>query len=373
MGAMALSTLGAQAQTMGNSTTGTMGTGTMSGTAGTGTMGSGDMSGTTGTTGGSTGTMSGGTMGNGTMSGGMTGTMSTGGSMMGGMGAMSAPMPVSGTVTRYYVDRAGFVSAMDVQTTDGARMVRFSPSMAQRLTSMYPVGSTISGFVTSSGMGSMMSYDLAGTGTMMPAPGMMMPTMINDLDILRSTPYVMLGSKEMSVTGKLTDYIADPNSGQILALVLDKNTLVRVPAQNRLEQSSLAPEGVRDLLKGALISARGMDEAPRFGVVSPYARRVVASGISVDGRTLGTFGFGRVIVSRKKMMSMMNGGMMNADYMPYMAPGSDSSMTGGMTGTTGTSTMGTGTMDGTAGTGTMGSGTPGTMGTGTTGTGTTAQ
>ena len=351
MGALALTTLGAQAQTAtGTMGTGTMGTGDMNSTT---TMGSGTGMGT-GT--GMTGTMNAdGTMMNGSMSG---GSMS-GGMMSGGM--MSAPMAVSGTVTRYYVDRAGFVSAMDVQTAEGTRMVRFSPSMAQRLTATYPVGSTISGFVTSSGMGSMMNYDLAGTGTTMPAPGMMMTSMVNDLDILRSTPYVMLGAREMVTTGKLTGYVTDTNSGSVLALILDNNTLVRVPAQSRLEQASMAPEGVTDLLKGALVQVRGMEEAPRYGVVSPFTRRIVANGISVDGRNLGTFGFGRVPVrtngglvqfGRGNMMGMNNMNMnnMNMGYMPYMAPGSDASMSNGMTG-------------GTNSAGTMSGGTGGAMGT----------
>ncbi len=356
MGALALTTLGAQAQT---------------GTMGTGTTGTGDMSNSTTTT--SSTTTTGTSIGmTGTMN--ADGTMMNGGSMSGGTmssGMMSAPMPVTGTVTRYYVDRAGFVSAMDVQTADGTRMVRFSPSMAQRLTSTFPVGSTISGFVTSSGMGSMMSYDLAGTGTTMPAPGMMMMPMVSDIDLLRSTPYVMMGAREMVTTGKLTGYVTDTNSGSVLALILDNNTLVRVPAQSRLEQASMAPEGVTDLLKGALVEVRGMEEAPRYGVVSPFTRRIVASGIAVDGRNLGTFGFGRVPVRTNgglvmfgsgKMMGMNN---MNMGYMPYMTPGSDTTMSAGMTGGTNSA----GTMSG--GTG----GATGTMngGTGTTGTGTTQQ
>lgn len=314
-GALALST-GAQAQTMDNSTPMT----------GTGTTGS--------TTTGSTTTGS--TMSGSTMSG-------------SDMSASMTPMPVSGTVLRYYVDRAGFVSAMDVQATDGVKMVRFSPAMAQRLTGTYPVGSPISAYVTSSGMGSMMSYDLAGMGTDMPTPAtMMMPMAATDLDVLRSSPYITLGGKSMRVVGKLTGYISDPESGAILAIILNKDTLVRVPANNRIQQASMAPEGVTPLFKNSDVVAYGYDESPRYGIVSPFAKRIVATGISVNGRTLGPFGFGTVKTSKKDTLFGFNlnffGGSSPQEvqansmgYSTYMSP--SDTMSGGMSGTTPSTTM----------------------------------
>ena len=212
-----------------------------------------------------------------------------------------APMMVTGTVVRYYVDRAGYVSAMDVQTADGVRMVRFSPSMAQKITGMYPVGSQATVSATSSMMGGMTRYDLAGMGEMMPAPGaMMMPMMISELDVLKAQPYVMIGAKSMTYNGKLTGYIAEPASGEVLALILDEKTLVRVPIQNRLPQASMAPEGVTNLLKGADVLVSGIEEAPRYGVMSPYMTRVAATGITIGGQTLGPFGFGKVKPNKKK-------------------------------------------------------------------------
>ncbi|BCM90651.1 hypothetical protein IAD21_02508 [Abditibacteriota bacterium] len=260
-------------------------------------------------------------------------------SMMGDKGMMMTPMPVAGTVLRYYVDRAGFVSAMDVQAADGVKMVRFSPSMAQRLTGTYPVGSQISAYATSSGMGSMMSYDLAGMGAEMPTPStMMMPMSVTDLDLLRSSPYIMLGGKSMRTLGKLTGYIPDPDTGQVLAIILDKTTLVRVPMNNRLPQASMAPEGVTPLFKNSDVVAYGYEEAPRYGSVSPFAKRIVATGISVAGRALGPFGFGKVMPGKKGTLLNFNlnffGGAapreVEADgmgYSPYMAPGD--TMSGG--------------------------------------------
>jgi len=242
------------------------------------------------------------------------------------------PSPVSGTVLRYYVDRAGFVSAMDVQAADGVKMVRFSPAMAQRLTGTYPVGSQISAYATSSGMGSMMSYDLAGLGTDMPTPSsMMMPMNVTDLDVLRSSPYVMLGGKAMRTTGRLTGYVPDPDNGTVLAIILDNNTLVRVPAENRLPQASMTPEGVTPLFKNSDVVVAGYDEAPRYGIVSPYSKRIVATAISVNGQPLGPFGFGKLATRNKDTLLNFNlnffGGSSprevqasDSGYSTYMAP-----------------------------------------------------
>jgi len=255
-------------------------------------------------------------------------TMTTEGSAM-----SMAPMPVTGTVLRYYVDRAGFVTAMDVQTTEGIRMVRFSPSMAQGLTSAYPVGSTASVYVTSSMMGGMTNYNLVGMGTTMPSPSaMMMPMMLTDLDILKAEPYTTIGAKSTRYEGTLTGYVADPMSGEVLAIVLDQNTLIRLPRENRLVQASTAPEGITPLYRGAKVVAYGLPEAPRYGTVTPYQTRVIGTGISVGGRTLGPLGFGRVKSSGRGTLLGFNVGAMggntpeeisamNMGYMTYTSPG----------------------------------------------------
>lgn len=285
--ALALTTLGAQAQTTDNSSTGTASMGTAS----------------TGTT-----SMS--------MAGSSDASMSASASM--------APTPVSGTVTRYYVDGAGFVSAMDVQTASGTQMVRFQPSMAQRLTAQFPVGSTISGFVTPSSMG---GFDLAGTGATAPMPGAMMPASMNDLDILRAPAYTTIGAKEEQVEGKVTGYISDPNNGDVLALILDNSTLVRVPKENRIVSSTMGGAEETELMAGATVAARGVEEAPRFGVISPFTRRIVATAIEVNGRAVGSAGFGRLPLTKSaKKMLFGYSGANSMGYSPYMMPGTDASM-----------------------------------------------
>ncbi len=247
--------------------------------------------------------------------------------------AMMTPMPVSGTVLRYYVDRAGFVTAMDVQAADGIKMVRFSPSMAQNLTAMYPVGSTASVYVTSSMMGSMTRYDLAGMSAAMPAPtSMMMPMMVSDVDMLKAEPYTTVGAKATRYAGTLSGFITDPMNGAVLALVLDDKTLIRVPRENRLVQASTAPEGIIPLVKGASVVAYGLPEAPRYGSVSPFETRVIGTGIAVNGRALGPLGFGKMMMSKNSSLlgfNILGGTSMSAEetsamgmgYMPYMAPG----------------------------------------------------
>jgi len=155
----------------------------------------------------------------------MTGSMSTDSSMGTMSGSMSMqPMVATGTVLRYYTDRSGYVTAMDVQTAEGVRMVRFSPGMGQRLYSTYPVGGQITGMVQPSMMGSMQRLDLVALGDTPPAAGMMTPYMASDIELLRSQPFIQAGSKLVQFKGRLKSVVPD-DRGEILALVLDKTNM----------------------------------------------------------------------------------------------------------------------------------------------------
>ena len=247
----------------------------------------------------------------------MNGTMMNDGAMMNSTMTSPTMMPmlVSGTVQNYYVDRAGYVSAMDVMTADGVKMVRFAPSMAQRVTALYPVGSSASVYVTSGMMGNMATYDLAGTGPDMPTPtSMMMPSNINSVDVLKSTPYITMGAEVKEYRGMLTGYVSDPANGEVLGIILDNKTLVRVPAQNRLVQASTSPSGITPLFQNAYVVARGYKEVPLYGVVSPFEDRIAATGISVNGESLGPLGFGKVMSSRKPLLGF------NVNFLGGKAP-----------------------------------------------------
>jgi hypothetical protein len=205
------------------------------------------------------------------------------------------PVPISGTVLRYYVDRAGFVSAMDVQTADGIRNVRFSPSMAQKLNTLYPVGTNMNGYVTTYTTGRTTNYYLAGATATMPVPGAaMLPDGITDIDILKSVPYTTVGAKLEKFSGKVTGWVSAPHSGEVLALIVDDTTLVRVPAESRLMGPINAPEGIRPIYGDSRITGYGYPEAPRWGSISPFSNRIIATALSIDGHAVGVLGFGKV-------------------------------------------------------------------------------
>lgn len=166
----------------------------------------------------------------GDMSGGMSGSGS------GSMAMSMEPTQVTGTVQRYYTDRSGYVTAMDVQTAEGTRMVRFSPGMAQRLYSTYPVGGQITGTIQPSMSGGTARYDLMAMGDQMPAAGMMKPNMISDTEVLKSDPFIMAGSGLIQFSGKLKSVITD-DEGEVLALVLSG---VKMPGQSGMMEASMS-------------------------------------------------------------------------------------------------------------------------------------
>jgi len=317
-----------------------------------------------------------------TTTGDMSGGMGTGGTMGGSMGGSASmpmsmePMQASGTVLRYYTDRAGYVTAADVQTADGVRMVRFAPSMAQRIYSTYPVGGQFAGTLQPSMSMGMSRYDVVALGETMPASGMMKPSMMSDIEMLRADPFITAGSKMIQFHGKLNSVVTD-DRGEVLALVLSgvkmpgmmgamgggamstdtsatssstmstgsdsmaggtmtdgsmgggsmgggsmsmmdmmqSMVLVRVPRELRHNTGGMATsERVSPLFKGADVEVVGYNEAPRYGVVSAYGQRVAASALVVNGRAVGAVGLPMVSASKKgKMMGMSMGGTMSAE------------------------------------------------------------
>jgi len=320
-------------------------------------------------------------------------TMSSDTSMSGSM-MSNQPMMVSGTVLRYYVDRSGYVTAMDVQTGEGVRMVRFSPGMAQRVYTSYPVGGQISGYVVGSGMGNMMRYDLVGVGDRMPAAGFMPAYSVSDVDLLKSEPYIMAGAKMVQFSGKLRNVITD-DMGEVIGLVIgtDKpqnamgmgmdsanagmsatdssmgggsmggtmqggmmgggmmmngmsDVLVRVPREFRHPMGGAMGGSMRvtPLFKGAMVEVVGFNEAPRYGVMSAYASRVAASALVVDGRAVGAVGIPKMAMGKGRTLFNTNiGGSSDeekrASMMGYTTYGASG-------------TMGSGTMEGSGAMGT---------------------
>ena len=220
----------------------------------------------------------------------MDGTMTTPATTMdSNMGAM-APMSVTGTVVRYYADRSGYVTAMDLQTADGVKMVRFAPGMGQRLSTTYPVGSQATVYTTSTTMGAMTRMDVVGVGETMPST--MMPSyMASDVDVLQASPYITIGSKIQTVSGTLKGLVTD-DMGNVLALIVggkEKSSLVRVPTEFRATGTMYSTaDRATPLFKGAKIDAVGYEEAPRYGALSAYDKRLVATAITVNSHSVGS-------------------------------------------------------------------------------------
>ena len=232
------------------------------------------------------------------------------------------PMLVTGTVENYWVDRAGFVSAMTVNTDGGTQTVRFSPGKAQMLNTNFPVGSTINVWVSPHMMdGRAVSgvWEARGVGTA--RPSVWMPVnMTSDFDWLAATPYVSAGAMNRQVSGTLRGIVTDPR-GDILALAIDTDmgrALVRVPAELRqIARGHIGGnERVASLIKGSDIVVMGMPEATRIGQLSPYSQRIAANTISVNGKNAGSIGIQMLTPSqRRSLLGFDIGGMMENDNM----------------------------------------------------------
>jgi len=324
----------------------------------------------------SSGSMSGGSMGSG-----------TGSSMM----MSSTPTQVTGQVLRYYVDRTGYVTAMDIQTANGTEMVRFAPGMGQRIFSTYPVGGQASVWVMGSPYGTGMTrWDVVGMGNTMPTV-MMQPYTVRDVDLLQAEPYIMAGTKLVTIAGKLRRFVVGP-TGEVLGLVLTNPTmpsmmnrhlknsgasmtnasmttdttsgsmsggmmssdmtmmsgdvLVRVPREERqIDPGAAGTARLAPLFKGADVEVTGYPEAPRYGVISLYPNRIDATALVVNGRAVGAVGFPRMMRRRGETLfgfdlmgtdkNKRTPEEMNAAQMGYTIydPSGMSVGTGGMNGT----------------------------------------
>jgi hypothetical protein len=220
------------------------------------------------------------------------------------------PVAVTGSVVRYYVDRSGYVSAMDIQTANGVQMVRFSPGMGQRLYTTYPVGGQATVYVVGSPE---TSWDVVGMGPTAPA-AMMRPAMVSDLELLDSDPYITAGSKMVTRSGKLTEMIVN-KSGEVVGIVLDNSVLVRTPRESRnIAPGNAGTERVAPLFKGSEIEVTGYPEAPRYGVLSAFSDRIAANALVVNGRAIGSIGI--PMMSREQTKSLLNVNVGGADKTP---------------------------------------------------------
>jgi len=289
-------------------------------------------------------------------------------------------------VVRYYTDRSGYVTAMDVLGTDGmTRMVRFSPGMGQRLYTTYPVGSQASVYTTASGTADMMRMDVVGMGDAMPS-AMAQPFMATDIQVLEAPAFITLGAKLSTVNGNLRRVITN-ETGDVLALVLDNaskdgtamsegsEALVRVPREFRAVGTMVnTADMAAPLFPGSKVTVVGYEEAPRYGAVSRYGSRVIANTITLNNRSVGMGGIARIASSKRNdtILGLNILGGVNTSKEEMMASGMGYSTyppaTASMSGDMGTTTTTDAPMTGdTTGTGTVGGSTGDTTGTGGTG------
>jgi hypothetical protein len=199
----------------------------------------------------------------------------------------SNPVQISGTVEKYYTDRSGLVTAMDLNsTTGGVHKVRFAPSWGRRLLDNYPVGSTLEGWVDESPDGTKNLVDI----------GVERPNrfVTNDFhtgtERLLSRAWIWKDAATETVTGELNKVIVS-EKGEVLALELKDGTLVRVPKTvKHQEQGAKGSKHVAQLFKGAEVTAWGPQVWHARGDVSIYGQRIASTGLSINGKTVSAIG-----------------------------------------------------------------------------------
>lgn len=203
------------------------------------------------------------------------------------------PVQLTGTVMRYFADRGGFATAVQLQAADGAtRMIRFHPHLGAQLTAPYPVGSEAVLWTRESPTPAEPQWNLIGWGREVPVRGFEAPYLESDLKWLMAQPWVTAGAGQVTLSGRLRRVVTS-DSGEILALVVAgpaQDTLVLVPYGMRHGLAAPDTERVVPLFAGAQIEATGLPVAARYGTASVYSSRLAASAIVVNGRSAGTLG-----------------------------------------------------------------------------------
>jgi hypothetical protein len=229
----------------------------------------------------------------------------------------SPPIQISGTVEKYYTDRSGLVTALDLNATaGGVHKIRFAPSWARRLLDDHPVGSTLNGWVEKSDDG---TSNLVSIGADRPDR-----FLTNDFhtgaERLKSRAWVWKDAGTETVTGELNKVIVDFN-GEVLALELKDGTLVRVPRTvKNQEQGAHGSKGVAQLFKGAEVTAWGPQVWHARGDVSIYGQRIASDGLSINGKTVSAIGIQNLSTNASLLGSIFEQTQgENGEYLPFDA------------------------------------------------------
>lgn len=220
--------------------------------------------------------------------------------------AKTAPVLISGTVKGYFTNRAGYVSALSLETSAGTKMVHFAPSWAKRLLDKSPAGSTFDGWVIPRRQDQWSWNDLVSIGKE-PANRTLKENIPSGAQQLDDQSWIWKKGKTGTVQGKLKKIVVNAK-GDVLALVLDNGTLVRVPRTVRnAELGAYGTDAIAPLFKDVEVTAWGAPEWRASGNVSIYSQHFSTTGLSINGKTVSAIGIPRFPINDATLF----GGNMN--------------------------------------------------------------
>jgi hypothetical protein len=195
------------------------------------------------------------------------------------------PLQVSGAIQRYYVNRAGLVCAMDIETLGAIERIYFDTAQATQITTAHPENSQVTAWVlprtdAEPAPGVAVSWDLVGTGEGEPVFNVRRSTFPGDIEILE-TGEAPTATADSTTRGLLTDVVTNP-AGDVVALVIGNKTLVRVPRSLRASGNPTA--NATSLALGMPVSITGATQALNTGEISMYPERMLAGTVSVGGQ-----------------------------------------------------------------------------------------
>lgn len=229
--------------------------------------------------------------------------------------AVTQPLQIAGTVQRYYVDRTGFISAVDIETLGTSERVHFSPEMAQSLMAEQPVFSEISAWVLpranvkplptgAKNQAPIRSWNLVGLGDEAPA-NFLTPYEKTDLDLLESGFEAPGRSRVTESVGIVKDAILN-QAGEVVALILrggqegDRDRLIQIPPRLR-SQAKAAPGATTaptTITPGTLVRAVGVSSPLITGQVAMYKERFNAEALSINGQKVSSIKFAQQLRGR---------------------------------------------------------------------------
>lgn len=211
------------------------------------------------------------------------------------------PVRLNGDVERYYADRAGFVSAIelgpfaDASPNDAPPLVRLHPGQGRDVSMNNPVGSEAMLWARENRQRRNPHWDLLAWQKGSSMPRFEKPYLESDAEWLKAPPWITLGAKYQTIKGQL-QHVVVGDRGEVLGLLLKdaegNETLVIVPPEMR---QVVAVTNHAPLTTGVQVVATGWPVAPRYGSVSIYDNHIAATAIVIDGKSAGASTFSQTL------------------------------------------------------------------------------